>query len=70
MRRFCSRPAIDEDFVTELLECEGIAVVQGSTFGIGPALRNSYDRTEELGQACRRIQTFCENPTLVAYRFF
>ncbi len=27
----------DEDFVTELLESEGVAVVQGSAFGLGPA---------------------------------
>jgi aspartate aminotransferase len=28
--------ANDEDFVTELLEAEGVAVVQGSAFGVGP----------------------------------
>src|SRR6185312_12175994 len=27
----------DEDFVTELLESEGVAVVHGSAFGLGPA---------------------------------
>ncbi|MGH6740751.1 MAG: pyridoxal phosphate-dependent aminotransferase, partial [Bradyrhizobium sp.] len=32
----------DEDFVTELLEAEGVAVVQGSAFGLGPAFRISY----------------------------
>ena len=32
----------DEDFVTELLETEGVAVVQGSAFGLGPAFRISY----------------------------
>src|SRR6202012_2964857 len=32
----------DEDFVTELLENEGVAVVQGSAFGLGPAFRISY----------------------------
>jgi aspartate aminotransferase len=26
----------DEDFVTELLETEGVAVVHGSAFGLGP----------------------------------
>src|SRR6266581_1876078 len=31
----------DEDFVTELLEAEGVAVVQGSPFGLGPAFRIS-----------------------------
>ena len=34
--------ANDEDFVTELLETEGVAVVQGSAFGLGPAFRISY----------------------------
>src|SRR6187551_566411 len=29
--------ATDEDFVTELLEAEGVAVVQGTAFGLGPA---------------------------------
>ena len=32
----------DEDFVTELLEAEGVAVVQGTAFGVGPAFRISY----------------------------
>src|SRR4029077_8011318 len=31
--------ATDEDFVTELLEAEGVAVVQGTPFGQGPAFR-------------------------------
>ena len=34
--------ATDEDFVTELLEAEGVAVVQGTPFGFGPAFRISY----------------------------
>src|SRR4029079_11541216 len=34
--------ASDEDFVTELLEAEGVAVVQGTAFGLGPAFRISY----------------------------
>ena len=34
--------ATDEDFVTELLEAEGVAVVQGTPFGQGPAFRISY----------------------------
>ena len=50
----------DEDFVTELLEAEGVAVVQGTPFGYGPAFRISYaTRTEDLEEACRRIQRFC-----------
>ncbi len=32
----------DEDFVSELLEAEGVAVVPGSAFGLGPAFRISY----------------------------
>jgi aspartate aminotransferase len=52
----------DEDFVTELLECEGVAVVQGTPFGYGPAFRISYaTKTEDLEEACRRIQRFCGN---------
>jgi len=50
----------DEDFVTELLEAEGVAVVQGTAFGLGPAFRISYaTATELLEEACRRIQRFC-----------
>jgi aspartate aminotransferase len=52
----------DEDFVTELLESEGVAVVQGTPFGLGPAFRISYaTKTEDLEEACRRIQRFCGN---------
>jgi aspartate aminotransferase len=52
----------DEDFVTELLETEGVAVVQGTPFGYGPAFRISYaTRTEDVEEACRRIQRFCGN---------
>src|SRR5882724_9580429 len=52
----------DEDFVTELLETEGVAVVQGTPFGVGPAFRISYaTKTEDLEEACRRIQRFCGN---------
>jgi aspartate aminotransferase len=54
--------ATDEDFVTELLEAEGVAVVQGTAFGLGPAFRISYaTKTEDLEDACRRIQRFCGN---------
>jgi aspartate aminotransferase len=54
--------ATDEDFVTELLETEGVAVVQGTPFGYGPAFRISYaTKTEDLEEACRRIQRFCGN---------
>lgn len=52
----------DEDFVTELLEQEGVAVVHGSAFGLGPAFRISYaTKVEDLEDACRRIQRFCGN---------
>lgn len=52
----------DETFVTELLESEGVAVVQGSAFGLGPAFRISYAvKTSDLEDACKRIQRFCGN---------
>jgi aspartate aminotransferase len=52
----------DEDFVTELLETEGVAVVHGSAFGLGPNFRISYAASEEqLEEACKRIQRFCAN---------
>jgi aspartate aminotransferase len=54
--------ATDEDFVTELLEAEGVAVVQGTPFGVGPAFRISYaTATTALEEACMRIQRFCGN---------
>ena len=50
----------DADFVTALLEAEGVAVVQGSAFGLGPNFRISYaTSTEALTEACNRIQRFC-----------
>ncbi len=50
----------DEDFVTALLEEEGVAVVQGSAFGLAPFFRISYaTSTEALEEACTRIQRFC-----------
>lgn len=50
----------DVDFVTELLEAEGVAVVQGSAFGLGPNFRISYATSEKLLEdACSRIQRFC-----------
>jgi aspartate aminotransferase len=52
----------DEDFVTELLESEGVAVVHGSAFGLGPAFRISYaTKNSDLEEACNRIQRFCAN---------
>jgi aspartate aminotransferase len=50
----------DEDFVKELLAAEGVAVVHGSAFGLGPAFRVSYaTATDLLEDACTRIQRFC-----------
>jgi aspartate aminotransferase len=49
----------DEDFVKELLETEGVAVVQGSAFGLAPYFRISYATSESiLEDACTRIQRF------------
>ena len=50
----------DEDFVTYLLEAEGVAVVHGEAFGLSPFLRISYAAaTEVLEDACARIQRAC-----------
>ncbi len=50
----------DEDFVSALLETEGVAVVQGSAFGLGPNFRISYAAsTKVLEEACTKIQRFC-----------
>ncbi|MCC7346993.1 MAG: pyridoxal phosphate-dependent aminotransferase, partial [Variibacter sp.] len=52
----------DEDFVTELLGAEGVAVVHGAAFGSSPNFRISYAlATDELEDACKRIQRFCGN---------
>ena len=52
--------ANDLDFVSELLEAEGVAVVQGEAFGLAPHFRISYaTSTEALEESCRRIQRFC-----------
>ena len=49
----------DETFSSELLEAEGVAVVFGTAFGLGPNFRISYDTSEELlEEACTRIQRF------------
>lgn len=50
----------DSDFVTELLEAEGVAAVQGEAFGLSPYFRISYATSEQaLTDACTRIQRFC-----------
>ncbi len=44
-------------FVTELLEAEGVAVVHGSAFGLGPNFRISYATSDEAaGRGLPRIQ--------------
>ncbi len=49
----------DETFASELLEAEGVAVVCGSAFGLGPNFRISYATSEALlEEACTRIQRF------------
>jgi aspartate aminotransferase len=56
------RIASDEDFVSELLEGEGVAVVHGAAFGLEPHFRISYaTATGMLEEACQRIQRFCAN---------
>ena len=51
----------DGDFVTYLLESEGVAVVQGEAFGLSPYFRISYaTSTEALEEACTRIKRACE----------
>ncbi|MGO9773559.1 MAG: pyridoxal phosphate-dependent aminotransferase, partial [Roseiarcus sp.] len=53
------RIANDEDFVSELLESEGVAAVHGSAFGQGPNFRVSYATSlKTLEEACRKIQRF------------
>ena len=50
----------DEDFVTALLEVEGVAAVHGEAFGLSPHFRISYaTATHLLEEACSRIQRFC-----------
>ncbi len=51
----------DGDFVTYLLESEGVAAVQGEAFGLSPYFRISYaTSTEALEEACQRIKRACE----------
>lgn len=52
----------DEDFATELLNSEGVAVVFGAAFGLSPAFRVSYATSKtELIEACNRIKRFCSS---------
>lgn len=50
----------DEDFVTYLLEDQGVACVHGEAFGLSPFFRISYATSMEvLEDACTRIQKAC-----------
>ncbi|WAI82020.1 MULTISPECIES: pyridoxal phosphate-dependent aminotransferase [Achromobacter] len=50
----------DEVFALELLNAEGVAVVQGSAFGTAGHFRISYAASEEnLTEALKRIRRFC-----------
>ena len=54
--------ATDEDFASEVLESEGVAVVHGAAFGLSPYIRISYATSNKvLEDACSRIQKFCGN---------
>ena len=49
----------DETFTAELLNAEGVAVVQGAAFGLSPYFRISYATSDAvLEEACTRIQRF------------
>jgi aspartate aminotransferase len=50
----------DTDFVAYLLETQGVAMVQGTAFGLSPHFRISYaTSTEKLVESCTRIQRAC-----------
>lgn len=50
----------DEDFVTYLLESQGVACVHGVAFGASPYFRISYATSDTLlKDACARIQKAC-----------
>lgn len=52
----------DEDFVTYLLESEGVACVHGSAFGLSPHFRISYATSDKiLEDSCNRIARACNN---------
>ena len=54
----------DTDFVESLLENNGVAVVQGSAFGLEGFFRISYATSmKNLEKAMIRIKDFCENLT-------
>jgi len=50
----------DEDFTSALLKHAGVAVVQGSAFGLEGYFRISYATSDEnLQNACERLSKFC-----------
>ena len=50
----------DEDFTSALLNNAGVAVVQGSAFGLEGYFRISYATSDEnLQNACDRLSKFC-----------
>ena len=52
----------DEDFTSALLKHAGVAVVQGSAFGLEGYFRISYATSDEnLKNACDRISKFCSD---------
>jgi len=52
----------DEDFMSYLLESEGVAGVHGAAFGLSPYFRLSYATDQKtLIEACNRIKRACEN---------
>ena len=51
----------DEDFMSFLLESEGVAGVHGAAFGLSPYFRLSYAASEKtLMEACERIKRACK----------
>jgi len=52
----------DDDFVESLLENQGIAVVQGSAFGLSGFFRISYATSmDNLKKAMKKMKIFCES---------
>jgi len=55
-----TRLRTDEDVALALLDEANVAVVQGSSFGLGPYIRIAYALDDEaLQKACLAIQAFC-----------
>jgi aspartate aminotransferase len=52
----------DTDFASYLLEETGVAIVQGSAFGLEGYFRISYATSMQiLEKALMKVQTFCES---------